>query len=82
MHVLVMAMLLTVALMCLISRAGKSRSGGVAPSHGACILSYGATRLVFTGKLLTWLNFAPPLLATGLIWGIAMLKVRLARGDL
>jgi hypothetical protein len=83
MHVLVMTMLLTVALMYAVSPV---------PVKIVVAMSLLLTVHVFlgmvqpawycTGKLWTWPNFAPPLLAAGLIWGIAMLKLRLARGNL
>ena len=83
MHVLVMTMLLTLALMYAVSPV---------PVKIVLAMSLLLTAHVFlgmvepawycTGKLWTWPNFAPPLLAAGLIWGIAILKLRLARGNL
>lgn len=83
MHVLVMATLLTVALMYAVSPLPVKIVVAVSLLFTAHVfLAMVQPGLYCTGKLWTWQNFAPPLFATGLIWGIALLKVRLARGNL
>jgi hypothetical protein len=83
MHVIVMATLLTVALMYAVSPVPVKVVVAVSVLLTAHVcLAMMQPGWYCTGKLWTWLNFAPPLFATGLIWGIAILKVQLARGKI
>jgi hypothetical protein len=82
MHVLLMAMLLMVILMYAVSPL---------PVNVLVAVSLLLTAHVFlatvqpgwycTGELWTWRNFGAPLFVTILIWSIAILKIKLAKGS-
>lgn len=82
MHVLVMAILLTVVLMYAVSPT---------PANVVLTVSLLLTAHVFvgtvqpgwycTGELWTWINFGPPICATVLIWIVAALKIQHTKGS-
>ena len=83
MHAIVMTMLLTVLFMYLVSPVPVKAITAVSfllTAHA--FLAVAQPGWYCSGKLWAWTTLGPALFLTGLVWGVAMLKIQLASGSL